>query len=77
MTEQLKRRSQETHKALTRSDAELGKRYANLDTAGPSWTSSEASGCATYVFVFLQVDCKLSFPGGTNLTFNGKGLVAG
>lgn len=77
MTEQVKRRSQETHKALTRHYAELGKRYANLETEGPSWTTSEATGSAAYVFVYLQVDCNLSFPGGPNLTFNGKGLVAG
>jgi hypothetical protein len=77
MSEEMKMRAEETHQALTRHFAEMGKRYADLAAEGPTWTTSSASGSAAYVFVYLQVDCNLSFPGGPNLTFNGKGMVAG
>ncbi len=70
-------RAQETHQALTRHFAELGERYAGLATDASSWTTSEASGSAAYVFAYLQVDCNLSFPGGPVLKFNGKGMVVG
>jgi hypothetical protein len=77
MSEEVKMRAEETHKALTRHFSDMGKRYANLSVDAPSWTTSSASGSAAYIFVYLQVDCNLSFPGGPNLTFNGKGGVIG
>jgi hypothetical protein len=77
MSEDIQRRTEETHKAITRNFADMAKRYAGLAVDGPSWTTSSASGAAAYVFVYLQVDCNLAFPGGPSLTFNGKGLVAG
>ena len=70
-------RAEETHKALTRHFAELGERYADLSVDAPSWTTSSASGSAAYVYLYLQVDCHLAFPGGPKLTFNGKGMVVG
>ncbi len=77
MTEEIKMRAEETHKALTHHYVDLAKRHAHLAVDAPSWTTSSASGSAAYVFVYLQVGCNLSFPGGPNLTFNGKGGVLG
>ena len=74
---EMKRRVQETHKAITGHFANLGKRYADLDVEAASWTTSSASGAAAYVFVYLQVSCNLIFPGGPTLNFLGKGGVLG
>jgi hypothetical protein len=74
---EMKRRVQETHKAITGHFADLGKRYADLDVEAASWTTSSASGAAAYVFVYLQVSCNLIFPGGPTLNFLGKGGVLG
>jgi hypothetical protein len=74
---EMKRRVQETHKAITGHFADLGKRYADLDLEAASWTTSSASGAAAYVFVYLQVSCNLIFPGGPTLNFLGKGGVLG
>ena len=74
---EMKRRVQETHKAITGHFADLGKRYATLDVEAASWTTSSASGAAAYVFVYLQVSCNLIFPGGPTLNFLGKGGVLG
>ena len=74
---EMTRRVEETHKAITRHFAELGQRYADLDVDAQSWTTSSASGSAAYVFVYLQVNCTLSFPGGPTLTFLGQGGVLG
>lgn len=70
-------RAKETHEALTRHFVDMAERHSKLAVDGQSWTTSTASGSAAYVFVYLNVDCYLSFPGGLNLTFNGKGLVVG
>jgi hypothetical protein len=77
MSGEIKMRSAETHKALTRHFVDMAKRYADLAVDAPSWATSTASGSAAYVFVYLQVGCTFSFPGGPTLTFDGKGLVAG
>lgn len=77
MSEGINMRAEETHKALTRHYADMGKRYANLSVDAPTWTTSSASGSAAYIFVYLQVDCRLNFPGGPSLVFNGKGGVLG
>ena len=77
MSDEIQKRTEETHKVITRHFADLAKRYAGLAVDAPSWTTSSATGAAAYVFVYLQVDCNLTFPGGPSLTFNGKGLVAG
>ena len=79
MTEstQTQMHAKETHQMLTAHFAEMGKRYADLKADAPSWTTDTASGSAAYVFVYLQVDCNLSFPGGPDLTFHGKGMVVG
>jgi len=77
MSEEIKMRSVETHKALTRYFVDMSNRYADLAADGPSWTTSSASGGAAYVFVYLEVNSTLSFPGGPTLHFNGKGLVVG
>lgn len=74
---EMKARVEETHKALTRHFADLGKRYADLEVDAPSWTTSKASGGAVYVIGYLQVDCNLNFSDSTNLTFSGKGLGLG
>ena len=76
-TNEMTRRVQETHKAITGYFADLGKRYANLDVDAPSWTTSSATGAAAYVFVYLQVNCTLTFPGGPTLNFLGQGGVLG
>lgn len=77
MSQEIKMRSQETHKMLTRHFAERAQQHANLAVEDQSWTTSKASGSAAYVFAYLQVDCNLEFPGGPSLTFNGKGMVVG
>lgn len=74
---EMTRRVEETHKAITQNFADIAKRYANLSVDAPSWTTSSASGAAAYVFVYLQVNCNLTFPDGTNLTFLGQGGVLG
>lgn len=74
---EMTRRVQETHKAITQHFADLGKRYANLDVDAPSWTTSSATGAAAYVFVYLQVNCSLTFPDGLTLNFLGQGGVLG
>ena len=74
---EMKRRVEETHKAITGHFADLGKRYADLDPEAASWTTSSATGAAAYVFVYLQVSCNLVFPGGPTLNFLGKGGVLG
>ena len=74
---EMTRRVQETHKEITRNYADLAKRYANLDVDAQSWTTSSASGAAAYVFVYLQVRCTLTFPGGPTLNFFGQGGVLG
>lgn len=76
-SKEMKRRVEETHKAITGHYADLGKRYASLNVDAPSWTTSSAIGSAAYVFVYLQVSCTLTFPGGPTLTFLGKGGVVG
>ncbi len=47
---------------------------ADTDT---SYSTTSATGSCAYVFVYLQVDCLMKFADGTNLQFNGKGMVAG
>ena len=74
---EMKRRVEETHKAITGHFADMAKRYANLDVEAPSWSTSSASGSAAYVFVYLQVNCNLTFPGGPTMTFLGQGGVLG
>lgn len=74
---EMQRRVQETHKAITGHFADLGKRYANLDVDAQSWTTSSATGAAAYVFVYLQVQGNLVFPGGPSLNFLGQGGVLG
>jgi hypothetical protein len=70
-------RVEATHKAITQNYVDIAKRYANLSVDAPSWTTSSASGSAAYVFVYLQVNCNLTFPDGTSLTFLGQGGVLG
>ncbi len=70
-------RAEEVHKAKERHLAENAKLHAKLDVSSKSYTTSSASGSIAYVFAYLQCDCYLQFPGGPNLTFNGKGLVVG
>jgi hypothetical protein len=77
MSQEIKMRAEETHKALTAHYADMGRRYADLDVNAQTWTTEGANGGCAYVFAYLQVDCKLEFPGGPTLTFNGKGLVVG
>jgi len=74
---EMQRRVQETHKAITGQFADLAKRYANLDVDAQSWTTSSATGAAAYVFVYLQVQGNLVFPGGPTLNFLGQGGVLG
>jgi hypothetical protein len=77
MTEQIKMRAEETHKAILSHYADIAQRYSGVDVEGKSWTTTKASGSAAYVYAYLQVDCYLDFAGGLSLSFNGKGLVAG
>jgi hypothetical protein len=77
MSEEIKMRAEETHKAITRHYVEMAKRYADLDVDAASWTTDKATGACAYVFVYLYVDCTLSFPGGPTLKFHGDGMVAG
>lgn len=74
---EMTRRVEATHQAITSHYAELGKRYANFSVDAPSWTTSSATGAAAYVFVYLQVSCTLTFPGGPTLNFLGQGGVLG
>lgn len=74
---EMKRRVEETHKAITRDFADLGKRYADLDVDAPTWTTSAAIGSAAYIFVYLRVNCALTFPNGLTLSFFGQGGVLG
>jgi hypothetical protein len=71
------RTSLDTHKTITAHLVDMAERYKDLKADAQSWTTSSASGSAAYVFVYLQVDCNLNFPGGPSLTFNGKGGVLG
>lgn len=57
--------------------AALAAANAGVAAANTSYDTTKASASAAYVFAYLQVDANLSFGDGTNLTFNGKGLVAG
>ncbi|WIO74058.1 hypothetical protein QP938_12240 [Porticoccaceae bacterium LTM1] len=77
MNQDVTMRSKDTHNAITRHYVEMAERYADLKVDAASWTTDKASGSCAYVFAYLQVDCNLSFPGGPNLTFNGKGMVVG
>lgn len=76
-TKEMTRRVEETHKAITRQLADLGKLYADLDVDAQTWTTISASGAAAYVFVYLQVTCTLIFPGLPPLNFLGRGGAAG
>ena len=76
-TNDMTARVQATHKAITANYVDLAKRYANMSVDDPSWTTSSATGAAAYVFVYLQVQGSLSFPGGPNLNFLGQGGVLG
>ena len=70
-------RVQSAHAARQHHFATLAAANANLAASDAGYTTSKASASCAYVFVCLQVDANLSFPDGTNLTFNGKGIVAG
>ena len=67
----------EMHNAKHQYFVDMVKSNSNLKANAKSWTTSSASGSIAFVFLYLQLDCNLQFPGGPNLTFNGKGLVAG
>ena len=73
MNEEIKMRAKETHRALIKYYADMGKRYANLEVGAQTWTTDSASGSCAFAFIYLEVDCQLSFPGGPTLIFNGEG----
>jgi hypothetical protein len=48
-TNEMTRRVQETHKAITANYVDLAKRYATMDVDAQSWTTSSATGAATFL----------------------------
>lgn len=76
MSDQMQMRAEVTHKVINAHFAEMGKRYAALQADAPSYTTISASGSAAYVYVYLRVDCTLTFSN-VNLRFAGNGGVLG
>lgn len=70
-------RAEETFKAITQHYADIAANHAGLSVDAQSWTSTQASGAAAYIFVYLYVTCSFTFSDGTKLSFDGKGIAVG
>ena len=74
---ELSRRVSEVHGMKQRQFAEMAAANAGLRADATSWDTKEATGAAAYVFVYLRVECYLTFGDGTKLHFLGQGGVIG